>query len=81
MQLRAVEILAEVGTREARDVLVKALASRRRALGAGARAVAREIAATLRRIGDEPSEAAVRAWRRSIAGLWSRLVRDKDPAP
>jgi hypothetical protein len=78
LHLRAVEVLAEAGTREARDALVAALASRRRTLGAGARAVAREIAATLRRIGDEPSEAAVRAWRRSVAGLWSRLVGDKD---
>jgi HEAT repeat protein len=74
LQIQAVEELAEAGSREARDVLIEALARRRLALGAGSRAVAREMALTLERIGDEDALAALRRWRRSAAGLWSRIL-------
>ncbi|MFI5182783.1 MAG: hypothetical protein ACHQNV_00175 [Vicinamibacteria bacterium] len=78
LQMRAVEELAEAGIREARDALVAALAERGLALGAGTRAVSREIALTLERIGDDISVAAVRRWRRSPAGLLGRLLDGKE---
>jgi hypothetical protein len=74
LEIQAVEELAEAGSREARDVLIEALAGRGLAVGSGSRAVAREMASTLERIGDEAALAALRRWRRSVAGLWSRIV-------
>ncbi len=74
LQLEAVEWLAEAGSREARDALAAALSGRGLALRAGARAVSREIASTLERVGDETAMAATRRWRRSPAGLLSRLL-------
>lgn len=70
----AVEWLAEAGSREARDALAEVLAGRGLAFGAGARGVSREIAETLERIGDETATTALRRWRRSPAGLVSRLL-------
>ena len=80
LQLRAVEWLAEAGSREARDALAAALARRGLALRAGARAVSREIASTLERIGDGTAMGAFRRWRRSPAGLLSRLLDGAEPS-
>lgn len=80
LQLEAVEWLAEAGSREARDALAQVLAGRGLTLRAGARGVSREIASTLDRIGDETAVAACRRWRRSPAGLLSRLLGGAEPS-
>jgi hypothetical protein len=80
LQVLAVEELAEAGSREARDVLIEALAGRGLAFGAGSRAVAREMASTLERIGDDAALAAFRRWRRSAAGLLSRILDPRGPS-
>ena len=75
-QCQVVRLLADLQSIEARDALAAAIAGRRRAFDAPSRRVSVAIAAALDRVGDDAASNAVRAWRRSPAGLWSWLLHD-----
>ena len=75
-QRHAALVLAGFRTHEALHALVGVLADRHRRLDAPARRVSRAVAAALERSGHAEGLAAARAWRRSPAGILSRVVGD-----
>lgn len=81
-QQRAATVLARAGTPETRALLVSTLAGRGRRLDAPSRRVSRALTQALERLGGEQETAAARAWRRSPAGMLSRMMNDAagDPA-
>jgi hypothetical protein len=80
LQAFAVATLRHSWTPKAIDALAPALLARRRAFDPGARRVSRAIVDLLDAAGDERAAAAVRAWRRSAAGMWSACVGERAEA-
>ena len=73
---RAVQLLAAFRTDESRAALIDGLADRHRRLDAPSRRVSRTIASVLERNGTDAAVEAARAWRKSPAGMLSRVVGD-----
>jgi hypothetical protein len=76
LEVQAVEALEGAEPTAARDVLAASLGRRRWSLRRAERRVCHRIVAALEGIGDEPSLAAISAWRRSPAARLGRLLRD-----
>jgi hypothetical protein len=74
MQLAAVRLLQREWSDEAATVMATALRARRHIFDRGPRVVSRAMVAAIDEAGSEPARAAVRAWKRSAAGLWSACV-------
>lgn len=78
LQSRAVALMTKRPTPVTRSLLAEALSQRRARLDGASRRVSRTICGALTGIGSADALAAVSAWRRSPAGLLSRLLRDPE---
>jgi hypothetical protein len=78
LQSRAVALMTKRPTPVTRSLLAEALSQRRMRLDGASRRVSRTICAALAGIGSADALAAASAWRRSPAGLLSRLLRDPE---
>lgn len=76
LQQRLVRVLAKRPEPAARGVLADALARRRMRFDRSGRLLSRVMSVALERTGGADAAAVVIAWRRSPAGLVSRLLRD-----
>jgi hypothetical protein len=74
MQIAAVDLLQRRWTPGAAQVLATALRARRHIFDRGPRMVSKAIVAAIDDGGDAEARGAVRAWKRSAAGLWSACV-------
>ena len=74
LQIAAVDLLTDVWSGSAADVIATALRARRHIFNSGPRRVSQVMVSALTKHPDAMGHAAARSWNRSAAGLWSTVL-------
>jgi hypothetical protein len=74
LQRRIIDLMRDEPTTEAREALADALSARRRTFDAASLQVSVAIQRALQACADDSAKGAARAWRWSMAGVWSWLL-------